>query len=95
MDGPNGYDEPQAIAQRYARRAAGDRYSPLKPDVWQTLHERQREMIGLFNKLGFNEMWIQFGQGHLDVEENNEELYRFATEIAPRFSDKDAEGTLV
>jgi hypothetical protein len=29
------------------------------------------------------------------VEENNEELYRFATEIAPRFSDKDSEGTLV
>jgi hypothetical protein len=57
--------------------------------------EISRQIENAHNKLGFNEMWIQFGQGHLDVEENNEELYRFATEIAPRFSDKDAEGTLV
>ncbi|MCU1486525.1 MAG: luciferase-like protein [Actinomycetia bacterium] len=46
-------------------------------------------------RLGFNEMWLQFGQGHLPPEENQEELYRFATEIAPRFATKDAEGTFV
>lgn len=57
--------------------------------------EISRQIEAAHDRLGFNEMWIQFGQGHLDVEENTEELYRFATEIAPRFSDKDAEGTLV
>jgi alkanesulfonate monooxygenase SsuD/methylene tetrahydromethanopterin reductase-like flavin-dependent oxidoreductase (luciferase family) len=46
-------------------------------------------------RLGFNEMWIQFGQGHLDPEENEEELYRFANEVIPRFSTKDADGTWV
>ena len=40
-------------------------------------------------------MWLQFGQGHLDVDENQEELYRFAEEVAPRFSTKDADGTWV
>lgn len=57
--------------------------------------EISRQIEAAHDKLGFNEMWIQFGQGHLDVEENTEELYKFATEVAPRFSDKDAEGTLV
>jgi SAM-dependent methyltransferase len=40
--------EPQAVAERYARRHAGDRYSLLKADVWQTLQERQRAMLRLF-----------------------------------------------
>lgn len=57
--------------------------------------EISRQIENAHNKLGFNEMWIQFGQGHLDVEENTEELYKFATEIAPRFADKDADGTWV
>jgi SAM-dependent methyltransferase len=36
-------DDAQAMAERYARRAGmADRYSPLQPDVWQTLQERQR-----------------------------------------------------
>jgi SAM-dependent methyltransferase len=36
------------VAQRYAERAAlglDARYSPLLPDVWQTLHERQRALL--------------------------------------------------
>ncbi len=45
MTGPQ---EPQAVAERYARRNAGDRYSLLKADVWQTLQERQRAMLRLF-----------------------------------------------
>ncbi len=48
--------EPEAVAERYARRAAGDRYSLLKPDVWQTLHERQRAMLALFARLGWNDL---------------------------------------
>ena len=46
-------------------------------------------------RLGFTEMFLQFGQGHLDVEENQEELYRFANEVIPRFATKDSEGTWV
>jgi alkanesulfonate monooxygenase SsuD/methylene tetrahydromethanopterin reductase-like flavin-dependent oxidoreductase (luciferase family) len=46
-------------------------------------------------RLGFTEMWVQFGQGHLDPEENAEELYKFANDIIPRFSDKAKDGTWV
>ncbi len=41
-------DEARAVAERYARRAAdgvADRYSPLRPEVWQMLHERQRVLL--------------------------------------------------
>jgi len=48
--------EPDAIAARYARRAAGDRYSLLQPDVWQTLQERQRAMLGLFARHGLRDL---------------------------------------
>ncbi len=48
--------ETEAVAQRYARRAVGDRYSPLRPDVWQTLHERQRALIALFARLGWTDL---------------------------------------
>ena len=48
--------EPDAVAERYARRAANDRYSVLKPDVWQTLHERQRALLALFTRLGWNDL---------------------------------------
>jgi SAM-dependent methyltransferase len=44
--------EPQAVAERYARRRPGDRYSLLNPDVWQTLQERQRAMLRLFRREG-------------------------------------------
>jgi SAM-dependent methyltransferase len=40
-------DETEAVAARYARRAETDRYSALRPDVWQTLHERQRALLRL------------------------------------------------
>ena len=50
-------DELHAVADRYARRGpAGDRYSPLKPDVWQTLQERQRAMLHLFARLGWRDL---------------------------------------
>ena len=52
----NDESETQAVAQRYARRAAGDRYSMLKPDVWQTLHERQRAMLRLFARQGLADL---------------------------------------
>ena len=45
--------EPDAVAQRYARRAEHtppDRYSALQPDVWQTLQERQRALLGMFRQ---------------------------------------------
>ena len=48
--------ETDAVAQRYARRAPTDRYSLLKPDVWQTLHERQRALLGLFVRIGWSEL---------------------------------------
>lgn len=50
------HGEPEAIAERYARRAAGDRYSVLRPDVWQTLHERQRALLALFARLGWRDL---------------------------------------
>lgn len=50
-------DELRAVADRYARRApAADRYSPLRPDVWQTLQERQRAMLRLFTRLGWQDL---------------------------------------
>ena len=53
------HDEPDAVAARYARRACSglrDRYSLLRPDVWQTLQERQRAMLRLFTALGFTDL---------------------------------------
>ncbi len=35
------------IAERYARRDAGDRYSLLRPEVWQMWQERQRALLKL------------------------------------------------
>jgi len=48
--------EPQAVAERYARRDVGDRYSLLRPSVWQTVHERQRAMLRLFAGLGWTDL---------------------------------------
>ncbi|MEO6278322.1 class I SAM-dependent methyltransferase [Roseateles sp.] len=42
--------ELDAIAQRYARREADDRYSLLRPEVWQMWQERQRELLKLLAK---------------------------------------------
>ena len=42
-----GNDEARNVVERYARRAGvpADRYSPLRPEVWQMLQERQRVML--------------------------------------------------
>jgi len=53
--------ETEAIAERYARRAVGDRYSALRPDVWQTLQERERALVGLFGRLG----WVDLSSKRL------------------------------
>ncbi len=53
------YDEPgdvDAMAARYSRRGAADRYSLLKPDVWQTVQERQRAMLKLFARLAWADL---------------------------------------
>lgn len=52
----NADDEARAVAERYARRAADDRYSALKPDVWQTLQERQRAMLRAFSATGLTSL---------------------------------------
>jgi SAM-dependent methyltransferase len=51
--------EPDAVVERYARRAATDRYSPLQPDVWQTLHERQRALLALFARIGWTDLAVR------------------------------------
>ena len=48
--------ETDAVAARYARRQAGDRYSALRPDVWQTMQERQRALLTLFARLGWADL---------------------------------------
>lgn len=48
--------EPQAVAERYARRAHTDRYSPLRPEVWQTLHERQAALLRLWAARGITDL---------------------------------------
>jgi SAM-dependent methyltransferase len=48
--------EPGAVAERYARRAAADRYSVRRPDVWQTLQERQRALLALFARIGWHDL---------------------------------------
>ena len=48
--------EADAVATRYARRDVGPRYSLLRPDVWQTVQERQRAMLRLFVQLGFTDL---------------------------------------
>jgi SAM-dependent methyltransferase len=49
-------NESQRLAQRYARRADGNRYSLLNADVWQTVQERQRAMLRLFARLRWHEL---------------------------------------
>jgi SAM-dependent methyltransferase len=49
-------DETEAVRARYARRTDTGRYSLLRPDVWQTVQERQREMLKLFGQLGLNDL---------------------------------------
>jgi SAM-dependent methyltransferase len=55
-DGPEREREPDAVRARYARRADTGRYSLLRPDVWQGVQERQREILKLFVQLGLNDL---------------------------------------
>lgn len=48
--------EAQAVAARYARRRDADRYSMLRPEVWQTVQERQRALLGLFAQAGLHDL---------------------------------------
>ncbi|MDN3545739.1 class I SAM-dependent methyltransferase [Kinneretia asaccharophila] len=61
MSPPRKQQELDAIAQRYARRAetvAHDRYSLLRPEVWQMLQERQRALLReLARRPGRPEQW--------------------------------------
>ena len=50
------HDELDAVAARYARRGHVDRYSALRPDVWQTMQERQRELLRLFVRQGCDDL---------------------------------------
>ena len=45
-------NEQQAVIERYARRADGDRYSPLRPEVQRLLQQRQRALLGLLARAG-------------------------------------------
>jgi SAM-dependent methyltransferase len=46
------------VAARYARRAGlpADRYSLLRPEVWQMVQERQRAMLRLFVQAGLTDL---------------------------------------
>lgn len=47
--------ETSEVRARYERRKSDvepDRYSPLNPSVWQSIHDRQRVMLQLFARLG-------------------------------------------
>jgi len=48
--------EVQAVAERYARRVDTDRYSILRPDVWQLLQERQRALLRRFSRHGLTDL---------------------------------------
>jgi SAM-dependent methyltransferase len=45
-----GHDETRAIAERYARRSVGDRYNPLRPEIWQARHDRERALVSLLRR---------------------------------------------
>lgn len=50
----SGDSEVRAVFERYAKRGAASRqqYDPLRPDVWQTMQEKQRALIELLAKHG-------------------------------------------
>ncbi len=56
---PSSAPETAAVAERYTRRSQhlpADRYSLLKPDVWQSLQERQRALLQLFRRNGVHDV---------------------------------------
>lgn len=48
--------ESRAIAERYARRTGGDRYSAMNPEVLRGLHERQEAMCRIFERNGWRDL---------------------------------------
>ena len=44
------HDEARAIADRYARRDVGDRYHPLRPEIWQARQDRERALVSLLRR---------------------------------------------
>ena len=52
----SGEDELRAVTERYARRGGADRYSPLRPEVCHTLHERQRALLRMFAARGITDL---------------------------------------
>ncbi len=53
------HDETDAVRQRYARRTAAapdDRYSLLQADVWQSVQERQRELLRMLLRHGCTDL---------------------------------------
>ena len=48
--------EARAVVERYTRRMASDRYSLLRPEVWQAVQERQRAQLRLFAALGWTSL---------------------------------------
>jgi SAM-dependent methyltransferase len=50
-------DETQAVRERYARRVSHDaRYSLLNPSALLAMQERQRAIVHLFRRLGFDDL---------------------------------------
>ncbi|MET0334220.1 MAG: class I SAM-dependent methyltransferase [Rhizobacter sp.] len=57
MTTPQDSNEPQAVRERYARRAVQDpRYSLLNPAALLPMQERQRAMLALFKRLGWHDL---------------------------------------
>jgi SAM-dependent methyltransferase len=48
--------ETRAVAERYARRGESHRYSLLRPDVWQTVQERQRALLQMLVRHGATDL---------------------------------------
>ncbi len=49
-------DETRAVVERYARRGSAERYSLLRPEVWQMVHERQRALLRLLVAKGVGDL---------------------------------------
>lgn len=44
------HGEVKAVSERYARRDVGDRYNPLRPEIWCSRQERYRALIALLRR---------------------------------------------
>ena len=63
------------------------------PNVLIGTAEEIADQIGrAHDRLNFNELWLMYGQGHLDPEQNHDELEKFARLVAPRFGNKNEQG---